>query len=498
MRRGTAASEAASAQAIPGGVSVSLSERPKIAVVEVGGPASGRDGVVVCCPNRNRYVRIQGPQWAFLRSLDGRRTIAELEQDFEGLPRGMVRPLLLRFAELGLLENAAEDTSRPRNRRLRVAQTGVIQLTLLDPEKLLNRLTRLIRLLGSPAGRVASALVAAVGLCSMVIHARLAWIAPQQLRDPAWAAALAAAVFLACVLHELGHAFAVKYYGGRVRRMGLMLLYLMPAMFCDTSDAWRFPRNRQRAVVAAAGIWVQMVLAGLALIALWLPLNPEMAAWLWLFALINIGLCMMNLFPFVKLDGYWILVALTDMPNLRSCALDCLRRKTLRLVTGIAQPQPQPQPPPPAHPVLTMMFGLGCLLLPPLLIAAVLIDYQHALLRYGRVGAAAWLILAGNVLAIPRKGLFRMVRSARGWPRSARLRAGLVGGTTALIVTGALALIQIPLTAQARYEVSDAGGITAMLPEEAGQRLGPGDRTATVPVWFWTTYLHPALSTFWR
>jgi putative peptide zinc metalloprotease protein len=443
-----------------------------MASVQASDPAPGRQEVVVFCPARDRYVRIQGPQWAFLRSLDGQRTIAELERDFFGrLPEGMVVPLLARFAELGLLEGSAPGGEERTARRLRVTQLGAIQLSLVNPDRLLDRFVPLIRALGGPAGRTVSALVVLLGLYSTAVHADLVALASERLADPAWLASLAAALVVCVMLHELGHAAAVKYFGGNVRRMGLMLFYLVPAMFCDTNDAWRFPRTHQRAVVAAAGIWVQMVVAGFAQIALWLPMRLDVAVWLWSFALLNISLCLVNLIPFVKLDGYWVLVALTDVPNLRSRALAYLRANVLRLVAGIKRPQP-----PLAHPVLTMVFGLGCMLFPPVLVGIILLDYQHALLGLGRIGAAAWLFLAGSVVAVPRNGLVRIVRAARGWPRRARWRAGLFGGAGLLTVAGALAAVRVPLTVAGRFEVSDAGEVIAVLPATAHAYLGAGDR----------------------
>ena len=47
------------------------------------------------------------------------------------------------------------------------------------------------------------------------------------------------------LIHELGHAFACKYFGGEVRELGFMLLYFQPAFYCDVSDAWTFPERTQ-------------------------------------------------------------------------------------------------------------------------------------------------------------------------------------------------------------------------------------------------------------
>jgi putative peptide zinc metalloprotease protein len=450
-----------------------LPERPKMAAVEVTEPAWGREYVVIFCPHRDRYIRIQGLQWGLLRCLDGRRTLAELERDFSGqLPSGAIRPLLVRFAQLGLLEDSAEDSGRRRDCRLRASDLTRIQLCLGNPDRLLDRLAPLIRRLGGPVGRAVSTLVVIAGLYSMVTHADVAALVPERLTEPIWATTLVAALLLSSALHEFGHAAAVKHFGGRVRRMGLMLFYLVPAMFCDASDAWRFPHRRQRAMVALAGIWVQMIIAGLAQIALWLPVHADAAAWLWAFALLNIALCVANLIPFVPLDGYWVLVALTDVPHLRSRALDGLKANVFRLVTGTIRPHE----PVGGHPILTMMFGLGCLLFTPLLVLIVLIDYRDALLRFGRPGAAVWLMLAAGVAAVPRRGLLRTVWSARRWPSPARRRAGLVSGAALVAVAGALSVVKVPMSVQGRYEVSRGGEVVAVLPAVTGRHAGAGDR----------------------
>ena len=70
------------------------------------------------------------------------------------------------------------------------------------------------------------------------------------------------------VLHELGHAFACKHFGGEVRELGFMLLVFAPCLYCDVSDAWRLPNKWQRIAVSAAGICVEIVLAAIATIAI--------------------------------------------------------------------------------------------------------------------------------------------------------------------------------------------------------------------------------------
>jgi putative peptide zinc metalloprotease protein len=54
------------------------------------------------------------------------------------------------------------------------------------------------------------------------------------------------------VIHELGHGYTCKYFGGQVHEIGAMLLYFEPAFFCNVNDAWTFPELKARLWVTAA------------------------------------------------------------------------------------------------------------------------------------------------------------------------------------------------------------------------------------------------------
>ena len=45
------------------------------------------------------------------------------------------------------------------------------------------------------------------------------------------------------LLHEFGHAYAVKAFGGEVHEMGVMILVLTPVPYVDASAAGPFARN---------------------------------------------------------------------------------------------------------------------------------------------------------------------------------------------------------------------------------------------------------------
>ncbi|MEM9413201.1 MAG: hemolysin D, partial [Planctomycetota bacterium] len=47
-------------------------------------------------------------------------------------------------------------------------------------------------------------------------------------------------------IHEMGHGLMCKHFGGECHEIGFMLLVLMPAMYCNTSDSWTLPNRWHR------------------------------------------------------------------------------------------------------------------------------------------------------------------------------------------------------------------------------------------------------------
>jgi putative peptide zinc metalloprotease protein len=126
--------------------------------------------------------------------------------------------------------------------------------------------------------------------------------------------------------HELGHAITCKYYGGKVRKMGIKLFFLLPVMYCDISEIYTFTSRKKKVLVSFAGILVNFTAANIALIvyALFHYFYNINSTILVMYYFINIGLGIFNLMPFVKLDGYWILSGLVDITNLMDKSINLL------------------------------------------------------------------------------------------------------------------------------------------------------------------------------
>lgn len=136
--------------------------------------------------------------------------------------------------------------------------------------------------------------------------------------------AFAIAVSLAKVGHELGHALVARYHGCKVPTMGVAFLVMWPVLYTDTNEAWKLPSNKARFQIAIAGMATEICIAIVATWAwLWLPDGPTRSAALFMATTSWLMTLALNASPFMRFDGYFLLVDAMGLPNLhqRSFAL---------------------------------------------------------------------------------------------------------------------------------------------------------------------------------
>jgi putative peptide zinc metalloprotease protein len=133
----------------------------------------------------------------------------------------------------------------------------------------------------------------------------------------------------ATVAHELAHALVIHHAGRRVGRAGFGFYWGSLSFFVDATDALFLPR-RWRAAQAAAGPLADATIAGLLGLAVILIGPGDPAAFLGAMMVLLWFDIAVNLVPFLKLDGYWVLADLTDAPDLDERS----RRALGRVVRG--------------------------------------------------------------------------------------------------------------------------------------------------------------------
>jgi len=119
-------------------------------------------------------------------------------------------------------------------------------------------------------------------------------------------------------LHEFGHAFMAKKYNVPVPIIGVAFLVLFPVLFTDTTLAVKLKDRKQRLMIDMAGIFTELVIAIIAtLFWVFLP-DGTMRSIAFTTATLSWVLSLLvNLNPFMRFDGYYILSDALRVENLQ-------------------------------------------------------------------------------------------------------------------------------------------------------------------------------------
>lgn len=152
-----------------------------------------------------------------------------------------------------------------------------------------------------------------------------------------------AALVLAKIIHECGHALTCRHYGVRVPTMGVALLVMMPVLYTDAGGAARLTKRLPRLHIGAAGMLAEATLAVVASL-LWVVAPPGVlrsAAFL-LSSTTLVATLLVNISPFMRFDGYYLLGDLLGIDNLQPRAFALARWWLRRTFLSLDDPMPDP------------------------------------------------------------------------------------------------------------------------------------------------------------
>lgn len=285
-------------------------------------------------PQNGKVHRLSDAAYAFFARLDGTRTVQEiwlrLCDLFPEHPPSQteILQLLAQLHDSDLIigdrmPNLAEIDRRARAEERRTLLSYVknplsLRFPLFDPEPLLSRTEWVGRAVFSIWGGLIWVLLLLTALTQAFMHLGSQRLPKfEQVSTASNLAYLAVAYVLMKALHELGHGWAVKRWGGEVREFGVMMLVFFPVPYVDASQATFFPDKWQRMVVSAAGIMVELAVASLAFL-VWLAADPGTLRTL-AYNLMMIGGVSTLLFngnPLLRFDGYFVFADFFESPNL--------------------------------------------------------------------------------------------------------------------------------------------------------------------------------------
>ncbi len=322
--------------------------------------ASSIDGSptwVIVDPVRGKYFQIGWAayqilsRWSdrsaefVLSQIHSETTCRATKQDVEDLLKFLYANHLMRDPPQGGYRAyaAQAEAAKPQWLMWLVHHYLFIQIPLVKPDRFLRATLPFVEWLFS---KTTVWIIAVIGLAGIYLVSRqwdtftatvLHFFTPQGL------ALYTLCLVVVKVFHELGHAYTAVRYGCRVPTMGVAMMVMVPMLYSDTSDAWKLTSRRQRAAIGAAGMAVECALAALAIFT-WNFLDDGVARSL-VFIMATTSLMVgiaINLSPFMRFDGYYVLSDLLGIPNLHERAFAFGRWQLRRFLLGLEVPMPEP------------------------------------------------------------------------------------------------------------------------------------------------------------
>lgn len=352
------------------------------------------------------------------------------------------------------------------------------RIPLLRPDHLLAKAHPYVAWLGSRPFRFATVLALLVGLWQIGQRWELFKTTFVDHVSISGLATFAVALGLAKIIHELGHAFAAKAQGCRVPTMGVAFLVMWPVLYTDVNDAWKLTERRQRLLIGGAGILSELTLAAWASLA-WglLPEGPLRSMAFTLAATTWISSLVINLSPFMRFDGYFLVMDALDIPNLHPRAFALARWRLRKFLFGLDDQAPERLPR--ATQTGLIVFAWAVWLYRLILFLGIAALVYHFFIK--AVGVLLFAVEVGWFIVRP------IAREMLEWQkRWAEIRASRRSRTTWAVLAAALLILFLPwngrIVAPALLKASEhvrvfapsPGLLDAVLVKE-GQRVAAGD-----------------------
>lgn len=147
------------------------------------------------------------------------------------------------------------------------------------------------------------------------------------------------------IIHEMGHAFMAKKYNTHVSVIGVAFVVLMPILYTDTTDATRLSSKKQRLMIDLAGISAELALASICtLLWVFLPDGPLRSVAFTTATLSWVLSLAVNLNPFMRFDGYYILSDIMGLENLQERGFALAKWRMREALFGLNRKAPEVLP----------------------------------------------------------------------------------------------------------------------------------------------------------
>ena len=424
--------------------------REEIAIFPAPAALDGSPGYTLHDPARNRFYRLGWPEFEILSRWNGatapavvdrvnaETTLAIESEDVDELRRFLFAYDLLRVTTA---QGTAHLVSKARQLREGWGQWLLhnylfMRIPLLRPDRFLSATSGYVEKLYSRTIALAVVLVGLIGLYGVARQWDVflgTFVDMFTIEGAIWFAITLSGLK---VIHELGHAYTAKRFGLRVPTMGVALLVMVPVLYTDVNESWKLTSRRQRLAIGIAGVTAELCCAAIAICA-WgfLPNGPLRSAAFLVATSTWITTVLINLSPFMRYDGYYVLSDWLETPNLHARAFALARWWIRETLLGLGDEPPE------SFPIrrqrllvvfafLTWLYRLSLFLG----IAAIIFHFAVKV-----VGVAMMAVEIGYFLVRPITA-----ELLSWWRRRGDIRLGPRTGLTATGLAALLALLLVP------------------------------------------------------
>jgi putative peptide zinc metalloprotease protein len=463
----------------------------------------GRTFWVVKEPVGLNYFRFHEEEYAILGMLDGMSSLDDIKEQFEQQfqPQKITYHDLLQFVGMlhrsGLVISEAAGQGRQLCKRRgekkwrelmgKLSNVFALRFRGVDPDRFFNAIypytgwffrwyTVVVVLM------IALAALLLVGVNFDTFTRRLP--AFHEFFGPKNWLYLGATMAIVKVLHEFGHGLSCKHFKGECHELGAMLLVFTPALYCNVSDSWMLPNKWHRAAIGAAGMYVELFLASIATFLWWFS-SPGLlnSICLSVMFICSVSTIVFNGNPLLRFDGYYILMDILEIPNLRQKSTEITKRFFVWLCLGIEQPENPFLPH--KHQWAFGLYTVAAVIYRWVVVFSILFFLNKVFEPYG-LKIIGQLIALSGLVGLVVQPVWQLAKFFYTPGRMHKVKRERIAGTIAALAGAAAFVLFVPLpySVKCMFEVQPrgaqqvhpavAGQITEVV-RRPGQAVQPGD-----------------------
>lgn len=270
----------------------------------------------------NHRIKITNELYQLLSKVDGRKNLGDLSREIgDGCDEEFLYTVLFeRLGKYGII--IRNDIEVPYKNKPNYLKLSFIVI----PPKIISKITPFLKFLFRPKIMMSLITASLIVIITGIINKYHTIVSIDM--ESVWLPLLLFG-FLSVTFHEFGHVTATDYFGAKQAGIGGGFYLFTPVYFADVTDIWKL-KPTQRIVVNLAGIYFEMIICSLyVVVGVVLASNI-----LYLIGLLIFIKTLLNLNPFLRSDGYWVLTDALGIPNLHKTSSIKLKELLKALFTN--------------------------------------------------------------------------------------------------------------------------------------------------------------------